>query len=385
MPFAALDALERLRLGMGMGMARDPDAAVLPLEADDRAAAAGAGLEVVDPEGVPLARWTADQVDEDGAVGVPEWLGSTAPRPFERLYLSPAEARSRAGQDALGVVVDRLPDAQDLEEVRRRADGLRVVLLVLAGPTHSPYGHGERLVRRSLELADGLLGAQVVAVPLSPAEAAADPDLLEQVETAYLGGRAHRLPERRASPAETGQTGSGGVVLFLTGLSGSGKSTVARAVRAAVLELDGRPVSLLDGDVVRRHLSAGLTFSPEDRDTNIRRIGWVAAEVAHHGGMAVCSPIAPYDATRRDVAEMVRERGGDFVLVHVSTPLEECARRDRKGLYARAMAGEIADFTGVSAPYEEPADADLVLDTTDLTVEKARDRVLDLLRERGHC
>ena len=148
------------------------------------------------------------------------------------------------------------------------------------------------------------------------------------------------------------------MVLFFTGLSGSGKSTVAQAVIDALLEHGERTVTSLDGDVVRRMLSAGLTFSRADRDTNIRRIGWVAAEISRHGGVAVCSPIAPFDATRQDVRAMT-EAGGAFFLVHVATPLEECERRDRKGLYAKARGGQIPDFTGISSPYEEPDDADL--------------------------
>ena len=122
-----------------------------------------------------------------------------------------------------------------------------------------------------------------------------------------------------------------------------------------LLEQGERTVTSLDGDVVRRNLSAGLTFSKEDRETNIRRIGWVAAEIARHGGVAIVSPIAPFDETRQQVRAMVDEAGGAFFLVHVATPLEECERRDRKGLYAKARAGEIPEFTGISSPYEEPA------------------------------
>ncbi len=165
-------------------------------------------------------------------------------------------------------------------------------------------------------------------------------------------------------------------MLFFTGLSGSGKSTVAQAVIDALLEAGERTVTSLDGDVVRRNLSAGLTFSREDRETNIRRIGWVAAEISRHGGVAVCSPIAPFDATRQDVRAMTDAAGGAFFLVHVATPLEECERRDRKGLYAKARRGEIPDFTGISSPYEEPADADLRIDTTGRTIEDCRDEVL---------
>ena len=143
-----------------------------------------------------------------------------------------------------------------------------------------------------------------------------------------------------------------------------------------LLEHGERTVTSLDGDVVRRNLSAGLTFSQEDRETNIRRIGWVAAEISRHGGVAVCSPIAPFDATRQQVRAMVDDAGGAFFLVHVATPLEECERRDRKGLYAKARRGEIPEFTGISSPYEEPEDADVRVDTTGRTIEDCRDEVL---------
>ena len=123
-------------------------------------------------------------------------------------------------------------------------------------------------------------------------------------------------------------------------------------------------MTLLDGDRVRRNLSRGLSFSKEDRETNIERIAWVAAEVARHGGMAVCCPIAPFDRTRKLARQMAEEGGAAFVLVHVATPIEVCANRDPKGLYARAMRGEIADFTGISSPYEEPDDADLRIDAS---------------------
>ncbi len=151
-----------------------------------------------------------------------------------------------------------------------------------------------------------------------------------------------------------------------------------------LLEHGERTVTTLDGDVVRRHLSAGLTFSKEDRETNIRRIGWVAAEISRHGGVAVCSPIAPFDETRQQVRAMVEEAGGAFFLVHVATPLEECERRDRKGLYAKARRGEIPEFTGISSPYEEPEDADVRVDTTGRTIEDALDDVLVALGEEGY-
>jgi sulfate adenylyltransferase len=173
-----------------------------------------------------------------------------------------------------------------------------------------------------------------------------------------------------------------GFVLFLTGLSGSGKSTIARDLRDALAERGDRRVSLLDGDTARRLLSAGLTFSRADRDLNIARIGYVASEIARHGGIAICAPIAPFAAARAQVREMVSETG-DFLLIHVATPVEVCEARDRKGLYAKARAGLIDHFTGVSDPYEEPADADLVIDTSAMSRPEATAAVLGLLTSGG--
>ncbi len=183
---------------------------------------------------------------------------------------------------------------------------------------------------------------------------------------------------RRARPPRAQR----GLVVFFTGLSGSGKSTIARGLAEALAERGDRTVSLLDGDHVRHLLSAGLTFSRADRDLNIARIGYVAAEVARHGGIAICAPIAPYAQARAAARQLVTEVG-DFLLVYVSTPVEVCAARDRKGLYAKARAGLIQGFTGVSDPYEEPRDADLVLDTSAMTRRQAIDAVLKLLRSGG--
>ncbi len=183
---------------------------------------------------------------------------------------------------------------------------------------------------------------------------------------------------RRARPPRSER----GLVIFLTGLSGSGKSTLARSLRDALGERGDRTVSLLDGDLVRSLLSAGLTFSRADRDLNIARIGFVAAEIARHGGIAICAPIAPYAQARQAVRRAVQEVG-DFLLIHVATPAEVCEARDRKGLYAKARAGLIDHFTGVSDPYEEPDDADLVIDTSVLTRQAALEAVLHLLTEGG--
>ena len=163
---------------------------------------------------------------------------------------------------------------------------------------------------------------------------------------------------RRTSPPRSKQ----GFTVFFTGLSGSGKSTIANAIMVKLMEMGGRPVTLLDGDVVRKHLSSELGFSKEHRDINIRRIGYVASEITKNGGIAICAPIAPYTATRRAVREMV-EAYGAFVEVHVATSIEECERRDRKGLYKLAREGKIKEFTGISDPYEEPTTAELVVNT----------------------
>jgi sulfate adenylyltransferase len=184
---------------------------------------------------------------------------------------------------------------------------------------------------------------------------------------------------RRSHPPREKQ----GFTVFFTGLSGSGKSTVANALLVKLLEIGGRPVTLLDGDHVRKNLSSELGFSKEHRDLNIQRIGFVAAEITKHSGIAICAPIAPYDRVRKIVRENV-ESGGGFLLVHIATPLEVCEQRDRKGLYAKARAGIIKEFTGISDPYEEPADAELVIDTSDITPEEAARIILDRLVAEGH-
>ena len=174
-----------------------------------------------------------------------------------------------------------------------------------------------------------------------------------------------------------------GFTVFFTGLSGSGKSTVANSLRVKLLEMGGRPVSLLDGDVVRKNLSSELGFSKEHRDLNIRRIGYVASEITKNGGIAICAPIAPYDEVRKLVRGDV-EPGGGFILVHVATPIEVCEQRDRKGLYAKARAGIIKGFTGISDPYEVPEDADVVLDTTELLPDETAQQIILHLEHEGY-
>ena len=172
-----------------------------------------------------------------------------------------------------------------------------------------------------------------------------------------------------------------GFTLFFTGFSGSGKSTLAKIIYAKLVEAGGRPVSLLDGDIVRQHLSSELGFSKQHRDLNIRRIGFVASEITKNGGIAICAPIAPYHSTRRAVREMIEEQGA-FIEIHVATPLEVCEARDRKGLYAKARRGEIPEFTGISDPYEVPEDPELRIDTSQYSaMEAVQELYLYLLRE----
>ncbi|TCP44198.1 bifunctional sulfate adenylyltransferase/adenylylsulfate kinase [Rhodovulum marinum] len=173
-----------------------------------------------------------------------------------------------------------------------------------------------------------------------------------------------------------------GFTVFFTGLSGSGKSTIANALMVKLMEMGGRPVTLLDGDVVRKHLSSELGFSKEHRDINIRRIGYVASEITKNGGIAICAPIAPYTATRRAVREMI-ESYGAFCEVHVATPLEECERRDRKGLYRLAREGKIKEFTGISDPYEAPDAPELRVDTTGIDVDNCAHQVILKLEQMG--
>lgn len=173
-----------------------------------------------------------------------------------------------------------------------------------------------------------------------------------------------------------------GFTVFFTGLSGSGKSTIAQVLHAKLLEFGDRPVTMLDGDVVRKHLSSELGFSREHRDINVRRLGYISSLITQNRGIAICAPIAPYAQTRAQVRAMIKPYGG-FIEVHIATPLEVCESRDRKGLYARARAGLIKEFTGISDPYESPIAAEVVIDTTQCTAYQAADRIIGYLQNTG--
>jgi sulfate adenylyltransferase len=265
-------------------------------------------------------------------------------------------------------------------------------------PFYGPYDAQELLAKHQSEIGVGMVDFRMMVYAPDHDQYIPEDEVPEGLKTVTLSGTDLRdrlatgreIPEwftypevatelRRTHPPRARQ----GFTIFFTGLSGSGKSTIANALLVKLLEMGGRPVTMLDGDLVRKHLSSELGFSKEHRDINIRRIGYVASEITRSGGIAICAPIAPYDATRKAVRSMV-EPGGGFVLVHVTTPLEVCEQRDRKGLYAKARAGLIPEFTGISDPYEEPADSEMAIDTAMLSPDEAANQIILYLERLGY-
>ncbi|MFH1071181.1 MAG: bifunctional sulfate adenylyltransferase/adenylylsulfate kinase [Candidatus Glassbacteria bacterium] len=266
-------------------------------------------------------------------------------------------------------------------------------------PFYGPYEAQEVLREYESELGIRMVPFQMMVYVKERGEYLAEDELPKGVEVCNLSGTDLRkrltngldipdwfsFPEviaelRRSYPPRSRQ----GFTIFFTGLSGSGKSTIANVLLVKLMEMGGRPITLLDGDIVRKNLSSELGFSKEHRDLNIVRIGFVASEIAKNGGIAICAPIAPYDTIRKKVRQAVESKGGGFILVHVATPLEVCELRDRKGLYAKARSGIIKQFTGISDPYEEPRDAEIVLDTTELTPEECSQQIILALEKEGY-
>ena len=378
------------------------------------------GAAPVDPTGSGRAKEAARGEGADGGAApadpptaTAEWVGVLTPLrpaaygPCRSLQRSPVEVRAElADRTALAVVCDRPLLAADLDRIRA-ATGGPVLLIARTAGRQSGGMPPESLVRAVLAAGRALGGATVVTAPLRRLDRGRDAQAAAELARAYGAGEVLRLDDapwadalvrldaeqplpEDVAPAEVRAElrrwrppkSRRGLVVFFTGLSGSGKSTLARALIDALLEDGRRTLTVLDGDVVRRELSRGLGFSQADRDLNVRRIGWVAAEIARHGGLAVCAPIAPYAATRAAVRAEA-EAVGDFFLVHVATPLAVCEQRDRKGLYAKARAGLIPHFTGISDPYEEPDDANFVVDTSVEPLDAALDRLLTALRAGG--
>jgi sulfate adenylyltransferase len=415
------------------GTVRSPALAAPGLDAS-----IGDSVDLLDPEGVTLARLTVNSYDGDRLAGSVEavsgfsivdhvgyrarpsdvtpsqgsgpvwglWLDAPATYAVRKSVREAARAQrasviefvpvptgyetSRAANAPVRLalaettrdVSDRLlvvpwpGNSWDESDVRLRATiaaAYGVTELWLAQPTTVTNVEGAMPLPLSLKVVD--VPDEQRSIPLAMLDALAShgtplPDWAAEPEVAREIAKVHRPSQQ------------GGMTILLSGLSGSGKSTVARSLAVRLVEHETRSVSLLDGDVVRHHLSKGLGFSRDDRITNVMRIGFVASEITKAGGIAVCCPIAPYDETRRAVRAMVDEHGA-FVLVHVATPLAECERRDRKGLYAKARRGEIPEFTGISDPYETPSDAEVVIDTTGRTIDECVDAVYRYLREAG--
>ncbi len=395
------DGLDRLELVLGGWL---PSSAIADLAAADDAV-------LTDAENTPLARVSR----AGGANGHPDvqalqaFATGSGPHwdPDARLSLAAARAATpgAGGGGTVVLIVDDPPTRSETDAmlaiaaipeaatavvvaaVRRRTAPGQVGP---AGVTRAAWGFADTLAtaRPGLAIVRLVLpwpiGARVDLAPalagLGSVMAPSDlhlPRLVGgDVETDYPAASAREVLRAREAGADTG-----GAVVFLTGLSGSGKSTIARALADELEDEGPRHVTLLDGDEVRQHLSRGLGFDAGSREINVDRIAWVASLVAEHGGIAVAAPIAPFAAGRRNARTMA-ERHGAFLLVWVSTPLAACEARDRKGLYARARAGEVSDFTGISSPYEEPDDADVVIDTTDVDVPEAVRRIREALEAK---
>lgn len=384
------------------------------------AAAAAGALILLDEEQTPLAS-LAELVHEDRE-GRPVLLGRVHPLrrresgPLPELRVDLTDP-GHAGRAVL--VLGRAPVVQDEAPLAAWAEAAGPAPLLLVPEGGDGVGHLPAVtawnLARDLAARYDLPKANVLVVPVFMRGGEVDERLARLVASRVGSGRVLTLTVSCGSDAArtwlhaAGELQAGtapgplpgvdpdvegrlrhwrprraerGLVVLMSGLSGSGKSTVARDLQTHLLTRSERSVTLLDGDVVRRLLSSGLGFDRASRELNVRRIGWVAARLAEHGGTAICSPIAPFAQTRQEVRHMV-EQVADLVLVHVSTPLQECERRDLKGLYARARAGEIPDFTGISSPYEVPVDADVRVDTTHLTRPQAVQVVVDHLVDGG--
>lgn len=361
-----LDIVELCQVGL---------AGPLQLTGQGLDAVAGKSTFVIrDVEATPLLLGTHEQPE----VSPQSWVVSTQVlRPVDPL------ARPTASAD-LAILVKGTPSDSDLARIETLTHGdMRVVWVVLAAQD----GDGRRLVDQVGRIAETVpLGDHHIARlawPKSDGRFLKRPRLPEAAAVAERFGAKHHVTVGRSSSQDGPRLDRGGTVVFFTGLSGSGKSTVAKALRDTIELSSDRPVTLLDGDDVRRMLSAGLGFDEAGRATNVRRVSWVAALLAGSGGLAITALIAPSSTIRQEARRMAIDANADFVEVWVSTPLATCERRDRKGLYALARAGKIPDFTGIDSPYEAPSQADLVIDTSVDSIESCVALVVAELEQRA--
>lgn len=346
-------------------------------------------LLLTDADGTTLARLTVEATSPGNDSGRVFVAGSVFPdRPAEHpparsLRITRPLARSKTSQPVVAAFSE-IPRPEEVAAAIASARGSELVLIALqdslAGRTPGFYAVIESLQKCSDVVPNCRTGVLIVPSFSSPCGTRGTTRARAVLE--HLGAETilEYLGKERPDSVALARSTSlrpGTVVLF-TGLSGSGKSTLARALAERLLITNRRDVTLLDGDEVRRILSTELGFSREDREINVERIGWVASRISKASGVAICAPIAPFDTTRQRVRHLAEEVG-HFVLVHVSTPLAVCEARDRKGLYAKARAGLVANFTGIDSPFEAPQDADLVIDTSLTTIDEAMELLLPLV------
>lgn len=363
----------------------------VPDQAAEDAVAHGV-LQLRDPDGTPLARLKVEG-SESGPGNITYLAGPVSPmQPAEHgigrdVRLVSPLAGSAGPPQQVAAVFDRMPAAEEIARAVATAARMDAQLRLIAlGHSAEP---GNRMLSGLLDTlracADELenTSAHLLVVPGYDKEVEGTSHTLGRlVLERVAAGQTLEFSAAAEQPAQEGAAGGhSGLVVLFTGLSGSGKSTLARELVQQSHRADYRQALLLDGDDIRRFLTAGLGFSREDRNTNVERIGWVAAQISAVGGIAVCAPIAPFEESRQRVRELA-EGAGEFILVHVSTPLEVCEQRDRKGLYAKARAGEIPDFTGIGSPYDVPTAPDYAVNTAVTSVEEATTDILGLIQER---